>query len=334
MALKRTVFITGVTGHIGNSLARSLQRETGWQVGGMATHSNPRNDALFRSLGIEPHYGDICDGELLRRLFRGIDVVVHCAARIDIHGDQSNEVERVNVEGPRVVAEAVAAAGVGQLIHFSSIHARNYDSETRLVNEETPLALKHSISYNRTKATAEKYMLSQTAVDNVTVLAPTGVIGPNDYRGSEMGEVIVKIALRKQPFLVRGGFDWVDVRDVCAAVHTVIKNPRKREGYLLNGHFVLLQDVAATIAAVQDQRITTTALPLWMARLAVPFAALHSNITGRTPKFTRDSITHIADGNNRISHRKARNHLGYSARPFVDTIADTLEWFRGQGVFE
>lgn len=331
MATNKRVFITGISGHIGNSLARLLLQVGGWDVLGMAHRSSHQQEAIFRSLKIDPFYGDICDEALLQRAFRGADVVVHCAGKIDIAGDTSGEVERVNVEGTRTVVRAIKKAGAGRLVHFSSIHARDYDSLTPRVDEETPLALTHRVRYNRSKATAEQYVLTQNEIDNVVVLSPTGVIGPNDHQLSEMGEVLIRIAKNKQPFLIRGGFDWVDVRDICSATLAAMQSTRKREGYLLNGHFVLLKDVANTIATVRGVKITAIALPLLIAHLGIPVAALYGRITKSVPKLTRESLIHITDGNNRISHEKARKHFQYNPRPFNDTIASAIAWYRDHG---
>lgn len=333
MPTEKNIFITGITGHIGNALCRLLKQK-GYRVHGLAHTIGAPNDAIFASLGMEPCYGDICDTALLKSLFRKMDVVVHCAAKITITEEDEDELERVNVGGTRAVVDAAASEGVKQLIHFSSIHAHDCDSHTPLVNEQTPLAINHRITYNRTKAVGENYVLTENKIDAITVIIPTGVIGPDDCKPSEMGDIITRIARNKQPFLVDKGFDWVDVRDVCSGVLAAIQKPEKRESYMLSGQFVSVKEIAHMIATWERRPITRIALPLWAGYASVPFAGLFAKITGTAPKFTRASLTHLADANAHVSSRKAQERLGYRARALVDTIADTLEWFRSQNAIK
>ena len=295
---------------------------------GFARHNTPQNNAIFNALGVSHCYGDICDSHLLRRLFRGVDVVVHCAAKIDIYNNRTGVVEKTNVDGTRAVVEAAAVEKVKQLVHFSSMHARDFNARTTVVDERTPLAINYPIEYNRTKAAAEQYVLAQKKIDNVTVLEPTSILGPNDYKPSEMGQVIINMARNRQPFIVQAGDDWVDVRDVCRATLTVIENPKKRQSYLVGGHFVSLKDMARTVAALEHRTVVRIALPVWAARMGLPAAYAYSKIRRRPTKFTRDALTHLADSNDRMSSRKAAADFGYGVRPFVDTIMDALAWYR------
>lgn len=49
---------------------------------------------------------------------------------------------------------------------------------------------------------------------DAVIIAPTGIIGPNDFKLSRMGAVLIKLYMQKLFGLVDGGYNWVDVRDV------------------------------------------------------------------------------------------------------------------------
>jgi nucleoside-diphosphate-sugar epimerase len=61
-----------------------------------------------------------------------------------------------------------------------------------------------------------------------------------------------------------------------------------------------------------------------------PRGGTYSRWRGERPIFTSASIRAV-QSNHQISQAKARQELGYTPRPFADTIRDTLEWFRETG---
>jgi len=97
--------ITGVSGHIGNVLARELIRQ-GHQVKGLSYH-NPLN-----LKGLDVVNGDLLDFDSLVRFCQGLDVVYHLAAKISINGDLDGSVMLTNVQGTRNLAKAAIKTGI------------------------------------------------------------------------------------------------------------------------------------------------------------------------------------------------------------------------------
>ena len=67
------------------------------------------------------------------------------------------------------------------------------------------------------------------------------------------------------------------------------------------------------------------ALPLWLAHLAVPFAAGYAWLRHERPIFTSYSLQTLAS-NSLFSSAKAQDELGYHARDLADTVRDTVRW--------
>jgi len=57
--------------------------------------------------------------------------------------------------------------------------------------------------------------LARQGLDAV-IVHPTGILGPHDYAPSHAGRAMLDIYHGRTRVLVAGGFNWVDVRDVCA----------------------------------------------------------------------------------------------------------------------
>jgi len=150
------------------------------------------------------------------RAVEGVEVVYHAAARISLKHDDP-VATRINTEGARNVVEACLAAGVRRLVHFSSIHACSPNPPDQPIDEARPLFDDSPLAYDRSKAAGEGEVRAgiERGLDAVIVV-PTAVIGPNDFKPSRMGRLVVDVCKRRLPATVEGGFNWVDVRDVAA----------------------------------------------------------------------------------------------------------------------
>ena len=69
---------------------------------------------------------------------------------------------------------------------------------------------------------------------------------------------------------------------------------------------------------------------LGLARLGVPIVSVISKLTGKTPLYTSFSLQALKS-NRHMSHEKASRELGYQPRPFRESLADTLQWFKDRG---
>ena len=90
-------------------------------------------------------------------MFDGADAVIHLAWLIQPSRDDA-ELERVNVDGSRRVFEAAAQAGVGALVHASSVGVYSPGPKDRAVDESWPRDGVDTLFYSRHKAEAERLL--------------------------------------------------------------------------------------------------------------------------------------------------------------------------------
>ncbi|MFA6244043.1 MAG: SDR family oxidoreductase [Candidatus Hydrogenedentales bacterium] len=321
------IAVTGASGHIGANLVRALL-ERGDRVRVLV-----RKDVrAIEGLSVERVEGDVSDISALDKLIAGTDYVYHLAGKISLVPDRDGSVHRINVEGPRSVAEACLRHGVRRLVHFSSIHAFSEHPRDGVVDETRPLVdTSNPFPYDRSKAEGERAI--QEAVKrglNAVIVNPTAVLGPWDFKPSALGSVFLDLFAHRMPVLVNGGFDWVDVRDICAGAMAAAEHGRVGEKYLLSGHHLPFPALTRIIENVTGIRMPRLVMPMWTAYLGIPFAAMASRISGKPPKFTRASL-HALWNHQRISHEKASRELGYAPRPIEETIRDTHAWFEKAG---
>jgi dihydroflavonol-4-reductase len=319
----RTI-VTGAYGHVGANLVRALL-ERGDEVGA----ADKRQTESLQGLDVEHIPIDVLHPESLERAFAGADTVFHLAALISITGDPTGIVRRVNVDGPRNAARAAMACGVSRFVHCSSVHAFDLRGCGPELTETGPRATAdRSPAYDRSKNEGENAVHAAVAEGlDAVIVNPTGVVGPYDYRPSQMGELLLQFRDRKIPVNIGGGFDFVDVRDLVAGLLAAEQSGRTGENYLLSGHRYSLKELAQLAAQVSGVKAPRISVPLSLISGLAPLV-LRLTPSHQIPLFTPDSL-HALQHSPSVCHYKAAKELGYVARPFIDTIRDTYAWFDG-----
>jgi dihydroflavonol-4-reductase len=319
------ILVTGATGHIGNVLVRQLV-QAGKDVCAMIL---PGEDTTsLHNTGIEMIEGDVLDSPSLKSAFEGVNTVYHLAGVISILPGKNQLVRRVNVEGTQNVLKAAIYSGVRRLVYTSSIHAIARAPHGTLIDESLPFDAANPYGeYDRSKAQASLEVLEavRNGLDAV-IVCPTGVIGPNDYRGSEMGQIIRGCLQHKAQWYVDGAYDFVDVRDVARGLIQAERYGRSGQTYILSGERLTIARLLDTIREITGDNFPRLKVPVSLARLAALFTPLFYRISRIPPRFTSYSLEVLASNAN-ISHARAQRELGYSARPLYESIADTVSWF-------
>jgi dihydroflavonol-4-reductase len=320
------IAVTGANGHVGANLCRSLLAE-GHQVKALV-HQNINS---LTDLDLEIIQGGLDDLDALRRFCKDAEIVFHLAAMISIDG-QKNKLLEVNVEGTKNLIKVILENGVRRLIHFSSIHALSHFPLDQPMDETRPLVMEGPTWYEITKSKAEKIVLDATIgrLDAV-VINPTAIVGPNDFKPSLVGTVLIRLYKNSLPALVPGGYNWVDVRDIVQGAIAAMDKGRKGERYILGGKWVSVKDLALIVEKVTGKRVNKFMIPTSIAKIGVPFIKAYARLARQEPLYTFESLRTLVEVNTMISHKKADEELGYSSRDFEITIRDTMDWFQLHG---
>ena len=321
------VVITGVNGLTGANLARLLL-EQGRQVRGLVH----RDRRAVEGLDIELVQAELRDPASLRKALVGADAVYHLAARISLGTKDIAETEATNVQGTRNVVEACLACGVRRLVHFSSIHALEQKPLDQPLDEgRRHVAADNPSPYDRSKAQGELVALEGMRGGlEVVILQPTAMIGPYDYYPSYIGKALLALAQGHVPALVRGGFDWVDVRDVAQAAVQAEERAKSGASYILSGQWRSVRQIAEMTAELTGRKAPLLTVPTGLAYLAAPLMSALASFNNSQPIYTRLTLDALKS-NRQISHAKASRELGYRPRPLAETLHDTLDWFAQNG---
>lgn len=317
--------VTGATGHIGNVVIRELLLR-GKKVRAFILRGE--DITPLKDLDIEIIDGDILDPESVEKAMHGVRTVYHLAGMISIMPGDYDKMYRINVEGTRNIIAACRRRHVRKLVYTSSIHALRHIPEGNVIDECVGFdTANHMGDYDRTKAEASLVVLqaAKEGLDAV-IVCPTGVIGPYDYRKSEMGSLLLEFMKNTPTVLIDGSYDFVDVRDVARGHVLAGEKGRRGEVYILSGERIRLTTLKALVNEKTNRRNASIKLPLSLAMFVANFTPFFYRMTRSKAKFTRYSLETVM-GNSSFSCNKAQTELGYKARSLEHTVDDTLRWF-------
>ena len=319
------IIVTGGTGHIGNVLLRELVK----------TENNitalilPNEDISYiKDLNINIVYGDITDRDFMFNLIQQDDVVFHLAGLIDIDNLPYDTVEKVNVEGTKNVVDACIKNKAKRLIYTSSVHTIEPVEDVVLTEPTVFDDTKLIGNYAKSKTVATRYVMENAKQHNLdaVIVYPSGVIGPYDYKVSELGQLILEYVNKKLTAYVRGGYNFVDVRDVVDGIIKAYHKGTSGEGYILSGYNLSLKDVFKILNKKLKRNRLPNKIALWFVKSMVPLANAYYKIRHKKPLFTYYSLYTI-NTNANFSNEKAKKFLGYITRPIENTLSDTVDWF-------
>jgi dihydroflavonol-4-reductase len=324
------VLVTGASGFIGSAVARVLVG-SGHAVRALVRPSGPRRH--IEGLGLELCEGDLRDRPSMERAVRGVRYVFHVAADYRLGKRYRDEIFATNVEGTRVVMEESMRAGVERIVYTSSVATLALRTDGSPADESLSASEAHAIgAYKQSKIAAERLvtaMVKERALPAV-IVNPTAPVGPRDVRPTPTGRIIVEAASGRMPAFVDTGLNLVHVDDVAAGHLAALRHGRIGARYILGGENVLLARMLADIAGIVGRRPPRIRLPHW-AVLPVAFAAeAAARVLDREPFATVEGVR-MSKYRMFFTAAKAREELGYRARPYLEGLADAISWFRAAG---
>lgn len=323
------VLITGASGHLGNVTVKELIKKN-YKIRTFDIIKN--NKINFDSNNVEEYYGDICNKNDVEKLFLKLEnykiTVIHCAGIVTIATKHDDKIYNVNVNGTKNIIDLCKKYDVKKLIYISSVHAITEKPNKEII-EETNEFNPNEVEglYAKTKAEATKLVVESEL--NYNIINPSGIIGPYDYGNGHFTELIIDYMKQKLTAIVKGGYSFVDVRDVAEAIVSAIENGGNKECYIVaNGYFEII-DILDKIHKITNVKKIKTIIPNWFAKLTAPLAELYYKILKQTPLYTKYSLYTLTNNSN-FCNKKAIEKLKIKIRPIEETLRDTLKWLKNQ----
>lgn len=320
--------VTGATGFIGSAIVRELINY-GEEVKVLVRNtSDTRN---IDKLDVERAYGDIRDGDSMKRALKDCDTLYFTAAFYAHWTPHPQLLYEVNVGGTKASLKAALEAGVEKVVYTSTNNA---------IAASGPVPTNEEAVFNYWK-TGDHYSISKYVAENearmfatrglpVVIVNPTLVIGTNDIKPTPAGQMLIDVVRGKMPGYIDGGINVIDVEDVARGHILAAKKGRIGERYLFGHRNITVYEYLKLIADIAGVRPPMIKIPFHLALALGYVFEFGALITKRPPLFTAGEIR-IGRMTEWYDCSKAVNELGLPQTPIDIAIRKALTWFRENG---
>lgn len=309
------VFLTGASGFIGSHILRELL-DAGYTVRALVRNVMLSEvEARRMTDGVDTVEGDLANVGAFANALQGCRYLVHCAALYSFAPRRAQEIAKVNVEGTAGLMLAAELAGVERAVLTSS-----------------SATLGHAQSgYHRSKLEQERAAFA-SRVPVVAVL-PTAPVGPNDWRPTPTGKLVLDFARGK--IVARapgaGGMNLVAVEDVAKAHVAALTRGTIGERYVAGGENLTMDEIWTLLAQTAGRAMPKWRAPYALAYTAGVFDELRCRLNGGEPNVPLEGVR-LSRERMFADSAKAKQDLGYQPTPVTAAIARAVAWYRDAGM--
>ncbi len=341
MNTDRIYLLTGAAGFLGSNICLQLL-EAGCKVRALVLPGD--KSVKFIPKEVEVVFGDLTDAASLEPFFTvpaGVrTAIIHCASMVTVDPQYSEKLMAVNVGGTRnIITKVLAHPECEKMVYVSSTGAipeQPHGTRITEVDQFTPCDPNKVVgAYSQSKAAATQMVLDAVRVMGLKacVVHPSGILGPNDHAMGETSSTVLQIIKGEMPMGMQGSFNLCDVRDLAAGTIAAIDKGRVGECYILANETVTLKEMCEMLNAECDSKKIKFYLPLNLADKIAQGLEKQAAKTGKKPLMTTFSVYNLAR-NNEFDYSKAQRELGYTTRPYQETIRDEVQWMKEEGLIE
>lgn len=322
----KRILVTGGTGFLGTHIVRQLLDTGEKNLKVMAS----RVPEWMKDAGVEAVEGSVTSKENVADACKNVSVIFHLAGKVSRDNGDAAAMNKIHLEGTRLLCEAAKEAGVTTMILASSSGTIAVSEDEQMFDETYPPPVE---VFSRWAYYASKYYQERTALENfdaercrLVIMNPSLLLGPDDERLSSTKPVLDFLG-RKIPYCPGGGLSFVDVRDAAAAFTSALEKGKHQEKYLLGSANMTFEQFFGRL-----ERLSGVAAP----RLKVPktLAVTGSNVInsvfknwGRTSPIAPTEVDQ-AECFWYFDSSKAERELGFAPRDAQETLHDTIAYLR------
>ena len=327
--MRKIFILTGANGFLGNNIVRLLMEEEYDEIRALVLPSDDTNS--LQGLDCKIYYGNVTNISTLDEIFSiqkdDLVYVIHCAGIVYLKSKYNPMVYNVNVNGTKNVLRMASKINA-KFVYVSSVDAI-YSKSTKDIIGEAKTFYKEKLKgiYSKTKAEATEFVIENAKKGNIdaSIVFPSGIIGPFDYGKSHLTQLIIDVAKGKLTACVRGGHDFVDVRDVARGVINCALYGKNTSCYILSNKNVMIKELVDYITDELGKKRIKTVLPMWFVKMFILLAELHYAIRRKPPLYTVHALSTLSN-NRKYDNKKAIDEIGFKTRDIKETVKDTVRW--------
>ncbi len=333
---EKKILITGGTGFLGTHLVRQFLDAGAKNLRVMAS-SVP---VWMTDSGVEAFAGSVTRKEDVAAATKNCEAIYHLAGKVSFAYDGASQMNKIHVEGTRLLCEAAKENKVKNFILASSSGTSAITEDGAMIDETypQPVEILTKWAYYASKYYQEKTALRafQDKGERLVILNPSLLLGEGDERLSST-KIVLDFMAKKLPITPTGGVNFVDARDAATAFLNALDKGRHGERYLLGAVNWTVTEFFARL-----ERLSGVSAPVFKVPKSVAIAGSNfiSSLYKSFDKPAPFEASEVEMGEYfwYFDSSKATEELGFSAREPQETLMDTIKYLRenflGEGVFK
>src|SRR5258706_1609819 len=332
---EKKILITGGTGFLGAHIVRQFLDAGEKNLKVMAS----RVPEWMKEAGAKAVEGSVTNRDDVAKACKHVSAIFHLAGKVSRDNDDAAAMNKIHLEGTRLLCEAAKEAGVQTMILASSSGTIAVSEDEQIFDETFPQPVD---VFSRWAYYASKYYQERTAIDEfdgdgrrLVIMNPSLLLGPDDERMSSTKPVLDFLA-RKIPYSPSGGLNFVDARDAAAAFISALEKGRQHEKNLLGAANMTFEQFFGRLERLSGVSAPKMKVPKLLAMAGSSFISSVYKNWGKASPIVPNEVEQ-AEYFWYFDSSKAEKELGFAPRDAQETLQDTIAYLRenilGGGVF-
>jgi len=284
--------------------------------------------------GVEYLSGSVTDLDSLHKASVGVDGIFHLAGLV-VHSrlpEFQKELYETNVVGTLNVLRAAQKAGCKRVVYASTSGTIGCSPSQQVIGDDAPYCLDvvKNWPYYAGKIESE-IKAKQYAVQNgieFVMMRPSVMLGPGDIRFRST-HFILSFLDGGIPIVPPGGYSFVDVRDAAQAFKSAMEVAKPNSSYLLAADSPTTDQFMTLLSSISGAKKPSVVLPWYLLLPAVRVIDFYNRKIKGEWKSSMDPVRaemgiHFWS----IYAARAQKDLGFSPRPPIQTVTDTVNWIK------
>jgi len=332
---EKKILITGGTGFLGSEMVRQFLDAGEKDLRVMASNV----PEWIKDAGIEAAEGSVNDKNDVGEAIKNVSAIFHLAGKVSRNNKDAAAMNKIHLEGTRILCAAATEAKVQTMILASSSGTIAVSETDEIVDETFPPPVDVLTKW---AYYTSKYYQERTAAENFSgkgkkliTMNPSLLLGPGDERLSST-KLVLDLLAKKIPYTPSGGLNFVDVRDAAAAFISALENGVDGEKYLLGAANMTFADLFGRLERLSGVPAPMLKMP---KRFATAGAGVIESVFKHFGKASPVAASEVEQAEYfwYFSSDKAKEELDFLPRDPQETLNDTIGYLRenflGEGVF-
>jgi nucleoside-diphosphate-sugar epimerase len=323
-----TALVTGANGFIGSHLVDLLLQKN-YRVKCLVRKT--ANCRWLDGKKVELVFGDMFSNDELGEALKDVDYVYHVAGVT--FAKKKEDFYRGNVESTKSLLEIIyrSRPGLTKYVHVSSQACVGPSFDGKPIDETRDY---HPLTtYGRSKAEAEKLVISYFDKLKCTIVRPPAVYGPRDYA---IFEYFKSMNRRLQPLI---GFEnklisLIHVRDLVKGFVLAGESGISSSGiyFISSEKFYNWRDVGKMTQKLLGKRSLAVIIPHFAVRTTAFFSEVFGAFSSKPVILNREKARELTQVYWICSAEKAERELGFKEDLTLEEgFKDTIDWYKAQG---